>query len=94
MFLIKFFAFFYVALSIRVAIVDGFGSAEANQKLDADFARKALCNRLVQKYSCANGIIFVPTEEFRLDFTLTVRSIESDTEFILSPKNSRLTVQR
>ena len=74
------------------AIVDGIGSAQANEQLDTDFARKALCDRLVTKYNSANGLIFVPVEEFNPNFTLTVTSIETDKEFILSPKNSRITL--
>ncbi|MFH1857005.1 MAG: hypothetical protein ABH836_07295 [Candidatus Omnitrophota bacterium] len=54
------------------AIVDGVGSAQANQVLDTDFAAKGTKEQVIQPYSSMNGIIFVPVAEYKEKFTVTI----------------------
>jgi hypothetical protein len=45
------------------AIVDGFGSAHANESLDRDYASKSLKkDEIIPPYSVFNGIVFIPKE--------------------------------
>jgi hypothetical protein len=73
------------------AIVDGIGSAEANEQLDADFAQKALRSQTVKPHATANGVIFVSCDDDCDDFTLTVTD-QSNQRFVLSPITPKLKI--
>lgn len=74
------------------AIVDGIGSAKANEQLDADFAEKALYKQIVQPYTTINGIVFIACEDdFDENFTVTV-SDQKNNHFILSPDKPKLRI--
>lgn len=70
------------------AIVDSIGSEKANQKLDADFARKSLRDQALKPHRITNGLIFVANEDFDEDFTFTVIDQETGQELILTRKSS------
>ncbi len=74
------------------AIVDGIGSAQANEQLDADFAAKALSKTVVAPYCKCNSIVFVPTDmQFDGEFTLTISDLNGK-QFILSTEQPTLKV--
>lgn len=54
------------------AIVDGVKSSNANESLDRDFAGKASQEQIILPYGKLNGLIFVPVESYRENFTLTL----------------------
>ena len=60
------------------AVVDGVGSSNANQELDRDFSAKAAGEVVIQPYATHNGIIFVPTSEYR--DTFNIRLVERKTK--------------
>jgi hypothetical protein len=60
------------------AIVDGIGSARANDELDRDFTVKAAKDQTVFAYSNVNTVIFVPIEEYRSDFTISLLDQDSN----------------
>ena len=60
------------------AVVDGVGSSKANTQMDIDFASKGLQDAVIQPYVVANGVIFVPTSEFRSNLQINI--IERDTK--------------
>lgn len=62
------------------AIVDGVGSSQANQMLDNDFASKGAKEQVIQPFSAMNGIIFIPTSEFKENFTVTIFDKETREE--------------
>lgn len=72
------------------AVVDGFGSEKANEKLDYDYNAKLLRERVVKPYSMINGLIFVPNEEFESSFTLRVIDANTNESFILNSNSSSL----
>jgi len=54
------------------AIVDGIGSARANDLLDNDYAAKGVKDQSIYPYSHANMILFVPKEEYQTSFSVTL----------------------
>ncbi len=74
------------------AIVDGIGSAEANEALDDDFADKSLTTHVIQPYSSINGLIFVPRRDYQDDFSFTVVDAQNNQKFTLSPAKSQLKI--
>lgn len=66
------------------AVVDGIKSSQANQKLDEDFAKKELCDQIISPYSTINGLIFVPKNKFKRDFTITTVDVEKRVKFALN----------
>lgn len=44
------------------AVVDGFGSAKANDSLDADYKAKTLKEHTIQPHSSFNGVVFIPKQ--------------------------------
>jgi hypothetical protein len=66
------------------AIVDGVGSAEANEQLDIDFENKALNDQIINPYETVNGLIFVPMESFAFDFRITLTDPSSSQPIVLS----------
>ncbi len=59
------------------AIIDGVGSAKANDQLDADFASKGAKEQIISPYTALNGLLFIPNEFFRENFTVTIFDLES-----------------
>lgn len=55
------------------AIVDPIWSCEANQKLLLDYEDKAVAETSIRPGATLNGIVFVPVEEYRNYFTITLR---------------------
>jgi hypothetical protein len=76
------------------AIIDGFGSYEANNKLDTDFSEKELYDQTISPYGKANGLIFVPKESFHEMFSLILTDLENKTYITLSTLNQSTTLQR
>lgn len=76
------------------AVVDGFGSKKANEKLDYDYNKKILHDCIVSPYSMVNGLIFVPTDEFETPFTLRVTDINTDENFILHSNSASLIFEK
>ena len=78
------FAGLFVWQLLIPAIVDGFGSEKANEKLDYDYNAKLLRERVVKPYSMINSLIFVPNEEFER------RVVDADTKepFIVNADSS------
>lgn len=74
------------------AVVDSVGSAEANNKLDQDFDKKELEDQLVRPHSTINGLVFVPEEDFRSDFAITLVDAKTHEKFVLTSENPLLTV--
>jgi hypothetical protein len=69
------------------AVVDGIGSEKANQRLDADFARKALRSQVIAPYGSVNGLVFVDTHDFDENFTITLIDRDSRECFVLGAMN-------
>ncbi|HBL98741.1 TPA: hypothetical protein DDZ86_03805 [Candidatus Dependentiae bacterium] len=65
------------------AIVDGVGSAEANQALDADFERKSVEDQEMRPFSVLNGLFFVPVEYFTPKFSLFLVDVKTREKFKL-----------
>ncbi len=75
------------------AVVDGMGSSESNKKLDEDFSRKELSDQVIAPCSKVNGIVFVPTEKFEHDFTITLVDANTQEKFTLSPSKPSVKIQ-
>lgn len=69
------------------AIIDGLGSSDANKKLDRDFDTKALHDQVVLPYSTVNGLIFVPRDQFNLQFRFSVTDANNNDHFVLGSTN-------
>jgi hypothetical protein len=54
------------------AVVDGVGSSKANTQMDIDFAAKGLQETVIQPFSTANGVIFVPTSELQPNLIINI----------------------
>ena len=52
------------------AVVDGVGSAQANEKLDRDYDAKVMGQVVIQPYATHNGLIFVPISELQDSFEI------------------------
>jgi len=66
------------------ALVDGVGSAKANEELDDDFARKALHNQLVRPSRVIEGVVFVPVEYNDEDLVITAIDQETNKRYELT----------
>lgn len=75
------------------AIVDGIGSAEANEALDEDFAEKSLCSHVIQPYSSINGVIFAPCRDYFDNFSISLNDAENNQKFVLPSANTTLKVK-
>lgn len=76
------------------AVVDGFGSEKANEKLDYDYNAKLLRERIVKPYSTINGLVFVPVNDFENSFTLRVVDANTHEQFILHSNSSSLVFEK
>lgn len=74
------------------AVVDGIGSYQANQELDADFDQKAISNKIINPHSSINGLIFAPVEGFNPIFNFSVFDNETNERFVLSTSNQKLKI--
>jgi hypothetical protein len=71
------------------AIVDGVGSAKANEQLDMDYSAKMLrLDSVIRPHSTANGIIFVPRGAYNGDMTVTLADTESGEKLVLNQYNT------
>jgi len=59
------------------AVVDGLGSAHANERLDFDFASKVAKDQLVEAYAHVNMLMFVPKSCFHPIFTVTLVDLKT-----------------
>ena len=59
------------------AVVDGVGSAQANDQLDRDYNTKVLGQVVIQPYATHNGLIFVPASEFQNSFEIILVNHET-----------------
>ncbi len=66
------------------AIIDGIGSAQANQHLDSDFAAKALHDQVIRPYSTLNGLIFVPYGSDTDEISLILVDTETRERFVVN----------
>jgi hypothetical protein len=69
------------------AVVDGIGSEKANERLDADFARKALRSQIIAPHGSVSGLVFVDTHDFDENFTVTLIDRDSRECFVLGSMN-------
>ncbi len=76
-------ALFFFPLIIP-AVVDGVGSSQANQQLDADFEHKALANQIINPFTTVNGLIFVPTKDFTHNFTIALADVSNNERVVLA----------
>jgi hypothetical protein len=75
---------FFCPFLLIPAIVDGTGSANANNRLDIDFDRKSLHDQLIGPFESINGLIFVPIELFSYDFNITMSKSGGSQPIVLS----------
>jgi hypothetical protein len=76
------------------AIVDGIGSAKANDKLDMDYSSKMLrLDGVIRPHSSLNGIVFVPRGAYNGDFTFTVTDAKSGEKLELSSTSDHVDVK-
>jgi len=59
------------------AVVDGVGSSQANQKLDADYGGKGISQCIIQPYTTVNRVVFAPTSEYNGSFRITLLDRET-----------------
>ena len=64
---------------------------KANERLEADFARKALHNQIIEPNSVVNGLIFVPVR-FDQNFFFVLRDTKNDERTTLSLVNPNAVV--
>ncbi len=83
---------FFVWPFIIPAIVDGIGSAKANEQLDDDFMRKELRSQTIKPHTTINGLIFVSCDDdIDETFTLTVTD-QKGNSFVLSLDKPKLKI--
>ncbi len=61
------------------AVVDGIKSSEANQSLDIDFEQKSARDQIIGQHSSFNKLLFVPINEFKSKFKITLIDQASNT---------------
>ncbi len=83
---------FFIWPFLIPAAFDSMCSLRANKRLDVDFARKALRDQIVHPFSTIHGLLFIPVEQFNLDFNITVHDLEHSQRFVLTPTNSYIQV--
>lgn len=60
------------------AVVDGVGSAQANEKMQDDYMYKEIKDDRVQPNGLLNGVIFVDRMKDGEEFTLRLRNVDND----------------
>jgi len=79
-----------VIIGLTAAIVGNIESSSTrstNQKLTRDYADKELRTQLIDPSQTINGIIFVPIERFRSEFSLVVIDQTTNKSYTLTPEN-------
>jgi len=71
-------AFFTCGLFAIPAVIDGVGSANANESLDNDFSSKTAMDATIKPHSHYNKIIFVPVNEYQQSFEIELIDLESN----------------
>lgn len=84
-------AFFIFPLIIP-AIMEAVESPKANQQLYTDFAKKSLTDQIIAPYETINGLIFVASEHFDLNFSFTVTDKINNKKFKLSTCEKQLNI--
>jgi hypothetical protein len=79
-------ALFFFPLIIP-AVVDGVGSSQANQQLDADFEHKSLTDQIINPFTTVSGLIFVPTKDFTRNFTISLADASNNERLVLASNN-------
>ena len=74
------------------AVVDGVGSAKANEQLDADFSRKALNNFEIKPFETINGLVFVPKNSDISNFQIALSEPKASQRIVLSPEKPQAKV--
>jgi hypothetical protein len=74
----------FIGPLIIPAIIDGMKSSEANQSLDSDYLDETAKDQLIQPYSHINAVIFVPRDDFKSNFSLTLIDIRTNEPTTLS----------
>ncbi len=64
------------------AIVDGVGSAEANDHLDIDYSLKAARDQIIPPQSHLNKLLFIPIDEYHSSFTISLMDRNSNVKTI------------
>jgi hypothetical protein len=59
------------------AVVDGVGSSQANQKLNADYSSKGVTECVIQPYTMLSRVVFVPMSDYHGAFRLTLLDKET-----------------
>lgn len=75
------------------AIVDGVGSAKANERLAMDFLGKSLQDQVIEPNESINGLVFVPIELFKSSFKVTLSDIETSKRIVLASGQHNSAVQ-
>ena len=70
------------------AVVDGVGSSKANQRLDTDYAAKAVSERVIQPFATLDGLVFVPMSSYSNSFSITIIDKETKEGITFTPKLS------
>lgn len=86
-------ASFVMPLFLIPAVVDSIWSSQANEKLDKDYARKALEDQIIEPYTTIDGLIFVPTAYFDSTFSLTIIDVASRERYVLAGPVSQLIIR-
>jgi len=74
------------------AIVDGIGSAKANEQLEMDYSAKMLrLDTVIRPQSSLNGIVFVPRGAYNGDFTITLSDKKSGEKLVLNSATGSVT---
>jgi hypothetical protein len=81
-------AFLTCGLFAIPAVVDGVKSMEANDMLDEDFAAKGARDQVIEPYSHATMLLFVPTANFQSSFDVTLIEKESESPSLFHVKAS------
>lgn len=66
-------------LFVIPAIVDGIQSSHANASLDQDFDLKTAKEEIILPYSQMNSLLFIPVEELKPSFQITLIDVETKT---------------
>ena len=59
------------------AVVDGAKSSKSNTQMDIDFAAKGIQDSVIQPFTTIDGVIFVPTSEFKTNLTINIVNKET-----------------
>jgi len=64
------------------AVVDGVGSSQANQRLNADYASKGMNESVIQPYTTLNRVVFIPKSDWNNAFRLVLLDKETRSKLV------------